>query len=159
MKRLICALLFLLFAVGCVTEGPPVQCPPPKVVKPFKEISDDTVALLLQLFSLAPEIRENMYNGQPMPFDREKIRGEFFDYAANAEMDDSDRKQLFMVLAYIFSDRLLSDREESIMRDMVTYFRVVALQLPLHEREQINKVIKLTEARLDLDVRDRERRR
>lgn len=159
MRRLLCALLFLLFAVGCATEGPPVQCPPPKVVKPFKEISDDTVALLIQLFSLAPEIRENMYIGQPMPFDREKIRGEFFEYAANAEMDDSDRKQLFMVLAYIFSDRLLSDREESIMRDMVTYFRVVALQLPLHEREQINKVIKLTEARLDLDVRDRERRR
>jgi len=158
-KRLLCVLLFLLFAAGCVTEGKPAQCPPPKVVKPFTEISDDTVALLLQLFSLAPEIRENMYNGQPMPFDREKIRGEFFNYAANAQMDESDRKQLFMVLAYIFSDRLLSDREESIMRDMVTYFRALCIALPVHERLQVEKVIKVTEARLALDVQDRERRR
>ena len=159
-RRVLIVLLLCLCAAGCATSGDGgARRPEPKVAQPFTEISDDTVALLLRLFSLEPEIRENMYDGQPLPFDREKIRDEFFTYVANAEMDEGDRRQLYMVLAYIFSDRLLSEREEAIMRDFVTYFRAVAVRMPQHERLQVEKIVKVTEARLALDVQDRERRR
>ncbi len=127
--------------------------------QPVREISDDTVNLLLRLFSLEPEIRAGMYEGQELPFDRERIRAEFFDYVAEAPLEEGDRKHLFMMLAYIFSDRMLSEREEAIMRDLVTYFRAIIVPLPAHDKKQIEKILTVTEARIALDVKDRTRRR
>ncbi len=159
MRRFIAlCMLGFLFIVACASgEGKrTISVKPPQ---PVREISDDTVNLLLRLFSLEPEIRAGMYEGQELPFDREKIRAEFFDYVADAPLEESDRKHIFMMIAYIFSDRMLSEREEAIMRDLVTYFRAVIVPLPTHDKKQIEKILAVTEARLALDAKDRTRRR
>ncbi len=154
--RLFFCALGVLFLLSCASSGRSVSGKPPP---PPREISDETVSLLLRLFSLEPEIRAGMYEGEDLPFDRDKIRAEFFDYVAEAPLEESDRKHLFMMLAYIFSDRILSEREEAIMRDLVIYFRAIIVPLPIHDRKQVEKILTVTEARIALDAKDRARRR
>lgn len=158
-RDLACLAGLSLVLLSCASSQREVSSSPLSSSPPSPQISEETVSLLLHLFSLEPEVREHMYEGADLPFDREKIRSEFFDYVASAPLEENDRQQLFMVLAYIFSDRLLSEREEVIMRDLLTYFHAIGMRFSPRDREQVEKILKVTEARLALDVKDRLRRR
>lgn len=158
MRRILPLVLF--FIVSCASTGPaPSVVPPPGASPVPGQVRAETVELLIRIFSLEPEIREGMYDPDALPFDREAVRDEFVAAAMAAPFDEVDRRQALMLVAYVFSDRLLSEREDSLMRDMTAYVRLVSAQLPEKDREQMDGILKVIDARLALDVKDRERRR